>query len=36
MARQRAAQRKPEETQGQDAIFRGTSGGDARLRDRGF
>jgi transketolase len=29
MAKRRAKQRKPENTQGQDAIFRGTSGGDA-------
>ena len=32
MAR-RAERQKPEETQGQDAIFRGTSGGDAKLKD---
>ncbi len=36
MARQRAEQRKPEDTQGQDAIFRGTSGGDAKLKDEAF
>ncbi len=36
MARQRAERRKPEDTQGQDAIFRGTSGGDAKLKDEGF
>jgi len=29
----RAAQRKAQESQGQDAIFRGTSGGDAQLKD---
>ena len=33
MARQRAERRKAEDTQGQDAIFRGTSGGDAKLKD---
>jgi transketolase len=33
MIKQRAAQRKPAESQGQDAIFRGTSGGDAQLKD---
>lgn len=36
MARQRAERRKPEDTQGQDAIFRGTSGGDAKLKDEAF
>lgn len=29
----RAAQRKTEQSQGQDAIFRGTAGGDAQLKD---
>ena len=36
MARQRAERRKAEDTQGQDAIFRGTSGGDAKLRTENF
>ena len=36
MAKRRAKQRKPENTQGQDAIFRGTSGGDATLKDEAF
>lgn len=36
MARQRAERRKPEDTQGQDAIFRGTSGGDAKLKEEAF
>jgi transketolase len=33
MAKQRAAQRMREQSQGQDAIFRGTAGGDAQLKD---
>jgi transketolase len=36
MARQRAERRKAEDTQGQDAIFRGTSGGDAKLKEEAF
>ena len=36
MPRQRAEWRKAEDTQGQDAIFRGTSGGDAKLRVENF
>lgn len=36
MAKERAKHRKPENTQGQDAIFRGTSGGDAKLKDEAF
>ncbi len=36
MARQRAERRKAEDTQGQDAIFRGTGGGDARLKAESF
>jgi len=36
VARQRAERRKPEDTQGQDAIFRGTAGGDAKLKEEAF
>ncbi|MBA4096163.1 MAG: transketolase [Rhodospirillum sp.] len=36
MARQRAERRKAEDTQGQDAIFRGTGGGDAKLKGESF
>jgi transketolase len=36
VARQRAERRKPEESQGQDAIFRGTIGGDAKLKEAAF
>ena len=36
MARQRAERRKAEDTQGQDAIFRGTGGGDAKLKTESF
>ena len=36
MARQRAERRKAEDTQGQDAIFRGTAGGDAKLKAESF
>jgi len=36
VARQRAERRKAEDTQGQDAIFRGTGGGDAKLKSESF
>jgi transketolase len=36
VARRRAEHRKTGDTQGQDAIFRGTGGGDAKLRDENF
>jgi transketolase len=36
VARQRAERRKADHTQGQDAIFRGTTGGDATLKEAEF
>jgi transketolase len=36
VARLRAERRKAEDTQGQDAIFRGTGGGDAKLKGESF